>query len=79
MLLWLALFLITAYFFYTRIWLVYSKIYYYKKQGVVFHSGIYPMFGSYISMMQYRAKEGEYQKGHPINEFLEDAYYKGKK
>jgi hypothetical protein len=33
----LTLILIAAYLFYTRIWLVYSKIHYYKKQGVPFH------------------------------------------
>ena len=75
----LTLILIAAYLFYTRIWLVYSKIHYYKKQGVPFHSGIYPIFGSYLGFMKYRVKEGEAQKGHPINEFLEDVYFKDKK
>jgi hypothetical protein len=59
MIFWLALILISAYFFYTRIWRVYAKIYYYKKQGVPFHSGIYPIFGSYLEFMKYRVKEGE--------------------
>jgi len=62
---------IFAYFFYTRIWLVYSRIYFYKKQGVPFHDGIYPILGSYLGMMKNRVKEGENSKQHPFNEFLE--------
>jgi cytochrome P450 len=31
MIFWIALILISIYFFYTRIWVVYSKINYYKK------------------------------------------------
>ncbi len=46
-------FTIFAYFFYTRIWMVYSKINYYKKQGVPFHDGIYPIFGSYLKLMKF--------------------------
>ena len=79
MILWLALILISAYFFYTRIWLVFSKVHYYKKQGVPFHDGIYPIFGSYLGVMNHMVKEGEKPKGHPINEFLEENYFKGKK
>ena len=66
---------IFGYFFYTRIWAVYSRINYYKKQGVPFHDGIYPIFGSYIGIMKYRVKEGEDSKPHPFNEFLEQNYF----
>jgi hypothetical protein len=52
MLLWLVFLALFAYFFYTRIWVVYSKIHYYRKQGVPFHSGIYPIVGSYLKLMK---------------------------
>ena len=78
---WLIFTTIFAYFFYTRIWVVYSKIHYYKKQGVPFHDGVYPIFGSYLGFLKYRPNEeqGVKGQGHPINELLEDSYFKGKK
>jgi hypothetical protein len=45
---WLLLSTFIIYLLYTRIWVVYSKIHYYKKQGVPFHSGIYPVLGSFL-------------------------------
>ena len=52
--LWLVAAIIFVYFFYTRIWIVYSTIYYYKKQGIKFHSGIIPVLGSYVQIMKHQ-------------------------
>ncbi len=66
------LILFVVYLFYTRIYLVYSKINYYSKQGVVFHNRILPFFGSYIEMGKY-AKNG---KNHPIVDVCQDLFFK---
>jgi cytochrome P450 len=77
MIVWLILLAIFGYLFYTRIWVVYSTIYYYKKQGVPFHDGIYPVLGSFLKLASFKNKQG--MKSSIINEFVEDTYVKGKK
>ena len=74
---WLIFVTIFSYFFYTRIWVVYSKIHYYKKQGVPFHDGIYPVLGSFLKLAAFKDKEG--MRSSIINEFVEETYMKGKK
>jgi hypothetical protein len=64
-------FLIFAYFFYTRVWKLYSQIAYYKRQGVSFHSGIVPFFGSYMKLMPY----SKHSKSHPLVDFCQDTFY----
>jgi hypothetical protein len=62
---WGVLAIVFAYFFYTRFWIVYSKIWYYKKQGVVFHRRILPFIGSYGDISKYAFNS----KNHPIIDF----------
>ena len=64
--------IVGAYFFYTRIWLVYSKIWYYSKQGVVVHKKILPFIGSYADLAKYATKS----KNHPIIDFCQDIFFK---
>ena len=66
------------YFLYTRIWKVYSTVYFYQKQGVVFHKGLLPIFGSQLQIKNFIGLEDK-TKGHPFIEFLEATYFKGKK
>lgn len=67
--------LFLAYFFYTRIWRFYRKVNYYKSQGVPFHEGVVPVFGSFLQI----AKIAKNAVNHPIVDFCEEYYYKGKK
>jgi cytochrome P450 len=79
MLFWLLCTLIFAYFFYTRIWLVYNKISYYRKQGVPFHSGIYPVLGSYLNLMQFtKSPQPDDGSGTSLVDFIKETYYKDK-
>lgn len=80
MFLWLLFLTLFTYFFYTRIWVVYKKVSYYKKQGVPFHSGIYPILGSYLNLMKFTKKpEPEDASGTSLVDFIKDEYYKDKK
>ena len=68
---------IFAYFFYTRIWLVYSKINYYKKQGIPFHDGIYPIIGSYLQIMKFaKNKDRKIISGSEMIDFVFETYFK---
>jgi hypothetical protein len=75
---WIILSAFILYFLYTRIWVVYRKIHFYKKQGVPFHSGIYPVLGSFIQLkkaLQNQAETGG--QGIHLNDFVEEVYCKG--
>ena len=74
---WVIFLAIISYFFYTRIWVVYSRINFYKKQGVPFHDGIYPVLGSFLKIPAIKDKKEI--KSALINDFVEDTYMKGKK
>ena len=76
MILWLLFVTIFAYFFYTRIWKVYTKIYYYKKQGVPFHGGIFPVFGSYIGLIKsLRKQDLKTGTGSALIDFVQESYF----
>ena len=77
MILWIIILTFTTYLFYTRIWVVYSKIHFYKKQGVPFHSGIYPALGSFVNMIPMIKSNTTSQS--IISHFIEETYLKGKK
>jgi hypothetical protein len=66
--------IVCVYFFYTRIWKVYSKIWYYSRQGVVFHNRILPFIGSYSDLAKYAVQS----KNHPIVDFCQDYFFKGR-
>jgi hypothetical protein len=61
-----------AYILYTRFWVVRSSQNFYKKQGVSFHNGIVPFFGSFIKMAQYAKKVDV----HPLVDLTYNMYYK---
>jgi len=48
---------------------------YYKRQGVPFHSGIVPIFGSFLQI----GKLAKNPINHPVVDFCEEYYYKDKK
>ena len=71
--LWIIFLVFITYFFYSRIWVVYSKIHYYQKQGVKFHSGIYPILGSYFKLIQ--SKNEPLKGGSLITNFVNNTYF----
>ena len=59
--------ILLGYIFYTRFWRLYSKINYYKSQGVPFHQGIVPIFGSFLQL----GKIAKNAVNHPVVDFCE--------
>ncbi len=60
-----------AYFLYTRFWRLYSQMNFYKRQGVPFHPGVVPIFGSFIIM----GRIAKTAVNNPIVDFLKELYY----
>ena len=52
---------------------MYSKINYYKRQGVRFHSGIYPVLGSYLRLIQ--SKKEPIKGGSLVTNFVNNTYF----
>ena len=75
---WLIFGSLLLYFLYTRLWKFYSTLFFYKNQGIPFHQGIVPIFGSQFQIMKFINSKDK-TKGHPLNEFLEATYFTGKK
>jgi hypothetical protein len=63
------------YILYTRILRFYYKIYFYKFQGVPFPNLIVPFFGTLLQT----SKIAKNAKNHPVVDFCQDTFYKGKK
>ena len=70
---YIPLLLFLAYLFYTRIYKVYKTIWYYQRQGVVFHKGILPFIGSYKDLAKYAGAS----KNTPLVQFVLDEFCKG--
>lgn len=65
--------IILSYFFYTRIYTVYSRLAFYKRQGIPFHSWVLPCIGSYLQLINHLEADKDHQ--HPMIAWNRETYF----
>ena len=61
--------LILAYFFYTRFIKVYSTLWYYRDQGVLFKATVIPFIGNLLELANFKGA-----KNHPLFDWNRETY-----